>query len=78
MYQTGDLLWIPAGTLLQRPKILGKDDLFSNYHQTRKPYLALFLEHVSHEYCNIILDGESWKVETRGINHSTLEEENAS
>ena len=77
MYQTGDLLWIPAGTLLQRPRIPGEDDLFSNYHQTKEPYIALFLNYVSHEYCKIMLEGSEWRVETREVKHNVQETENA-
>ena len=33
-------MWIPAGTLLQRPRIPGKDDLFSNFYQTREPTVS--------------------------------------
>jgi len=73
MYQTGDLLWIPAGTLLKRPRLLGKDDLFSNYHQTTKPCIALFINHESHINCTIMLDGEHWSVETREIRHNIEE-----
>ena len=74
MYQKGDLLWIPAGTLLRRPPILGKDDLFSNWHQTTSPTVALFLEFVSHEKCTIMLDGQNWSVETKQIRHNVMEE----
>ena len=70
-------MWIPEGTLLQRPRIAGEDDLFSNFFQTKKPYLALFLEHVTVEYCNIVLDGNCWRVKTRGIRHNVPEVENA-
>ena len=74
MYQKGDLLWIPAGTLLQRPRIIGKDNLFSNYHQTNQPTIALFLEHEDHEKCQIVLDGQNWSVETRMVRHNIQEE----
>ena len=73
MYQKGDLLWIPAGTLLKRPRVLGKDDLFSNYFQTREPCVALFIEHVSHDDCTIMLDGQNWAVETKQIKHNVSE-----
>lgn len=66
-------MWIPAGTLLQRPRIPGKDDLFSNFYQTREPTVALFLEFESHEKCKIMLDGENWTVETREVRHSVTE-----
>ena len=78
MYQKGDLLWIPAGTLLRRPRIVGKDDLFSNYHQTTSPCMALFIEHETHEKCTILLDGQPWSVETVQVNHSVREENYAS
>jgi hypothetical protein len=38
--------------------------------------IALFFEFESHEKCKIILDGQSWSVETRGIRHSIKEEVN--
>ena len=47
MYQKGDLLWIPAGTLLMRPRVFGEDDLFSNYFQTLEPCVGLFLNFYS-------------------------------
>ena len=78
MYQKGDLLWIPAGTLLHRPRIPGKDDLFSNWHQTTAPCVALFLEFQSHEKCTIMLDGQNWSVETRQVRHNVSEEADAS
>ncbi len=74
MYQKGDLLWIPAGTLLQRPRILGKDDLFSNFFQTREPSVALFIEFESHSKCVIMLEGQNWSVETRQIRHNVAAE----
>ena len=75
MYQRGDLLWIPAGTLLKRPRIVGKDDLFSNYHQTVIPCVALFIQHESHINCTIMLDGQNWSVETREVHHNIREEQ---
>ena len=77
MYQMGDLIWIPAGTLLHRPRVPGKDDLFSNWHQTTSPTVALFLEFVSHEKCTIMLDGQNWSVETRNVSHNVQEKEHA-
>lgn len=38
--------------------------------------IALFLEFENHEKCKIILDGQSWTVETRGIRHNVKEEAN--
>lgn len=73
MYQKGDLLWIPAGTLLRRPRVLGKDDLFSNFHQTKQPEIALFVNHESHADCSVLLDGREWVVETRNIRHNIKE-----
>ena len=73
MYQVGDLLWIPAGTLLQRPRVLGRDDLFSNFFQTKQPEIALFVGHQSHTYCNVLLDGREWTVEIRNIRHNIRE-----
>ena len=77
MYQKGDLLWIPAGTLLQQPSMTRKADLFS-YHQTTSPCVALFLEHESHHKCTIMLDGQNWSVETRQVRHNVAEENYAS
>ena len=70
-------MWIPAGTLLQRKRIPGHDDLFSNYYQTREPTIALFLEFENHENCKIMLDGQNWSVKTRGIRHNVEEKEDA-
>ena len=78
MYQTGDLLWIPAGTLLRRPRIPGKDDLFSNFHQTTAPTVALFLEFESHDHCKIMLGGDNWSVELRSVRHNVMEKNYAS
>ena len=78
MYQKGDPLWIPAGTLLRRSRVLGTDDLFSNYHQTTKPCVALFIGHESHDNCTIMLDGRDWSVETRQVRHNVAEEKYAS
>ena len=74
MYQKGDLLWIPAGTLLRRPRVFGKDDLFSNYFQTTKPCVALFIEFVSHENCTVMMDGQNWSVETKQVRHNVSED----
>ena len=74
MYQKGDLLWIPAGTLLQRQRVPGKDDLFSNFHTTKEPVVALFLEFESRDHCKIVVDGQNWSVKTRGIRHNIMEE----
>ncbi len=74
MYQIGDLLWIPAGTLLKRPRVIGKDDLFSNFYQTREPEIALFVGYESHDHCKIMLDGDNWSVETRSVRHNIKEE----
>ena len=70
MYQIGDLLWIPAGTLLMRPRVLGRDDLFSNFKKTDHPCLGLFIEHVGGDYCNINVEGQEWSVQTREIRHN--------
>ena len=43
MFQQGDLVWIPAGVMLQRPRVAGSDDLFSNWWQTTAPQVGLFL-----------------------------------
>jgi len=74
MYQKGDLLWIPAGTLLNRPRVPGKDDLFSNWHQTMKPSVALFMSFEEYDRSIIMLDGKQWSVETKNIRHNTKEE----
>ena len=58
-----------------RVRIVGKDDLFSNYHQTTAPCVALFIEHESHNKCTIMLDGQNWSVETRGVCHNIREEQ---
>ena len=73
MYQKGDLLWIPAGTLLKRPRVLGRDDLFSNFYQTKQPEIALFVSHESHSNCSVLLDGTEWVVETKSIRHNVWE-----
>lgn len=73
MYQTGDLLWIPAGTLLKRPRVLGRDDLFSNFYQTKQPEIALFICFQSSSNCGILLDGKEWLVETKDIRHNVQE-----
>ena len=73
MYQIGDLLWIPAGTLLTRRRILGNDDLFSNYLKTKKPCLGLFVEHVNRRTCSVNIDGAQWVVETKNIRHNVEE-----
>ncbi len=73
MYQKGDLLWIPAGTLLHRPRIAEKDDLFSNWYQTTKPCIALFLEFEGHNKSRIMMDGNYWSVDTKKIRHNVEE-----
>ena len=74
MYQIGDLLWIPAGTLLTRQRVLGNDDLFSNYIKTPTPCLGLFIKHVTRNQCNVSIDGVEWLVETKNIRHNVSEE----
>ena len=73
MYQIGYLLCIPAGTLLKRPRVLGRDDLFSNFHQTKQPEVALFVGYESHDSCKILLDGRNWTVEIRNVKHNVQE-----
>ena len=73
MYQKGDLLWIPAGTLMNRPRIPGKDDLFSNYYQTTVPTVAIFLEFEGHNQCLVMASGYKWRVETKNIRHNVEE-----
>ena len=53
---------------------MGKDDLFSNYHQTTVPAVALFLEHQGHLKCTIMLDGQNWSVETCQVRHNVAED----
>ena len=78
MYQKGDLLWIPAGTMLTRPRIPERDDLFSNYHQTVRPCIALFLNFKGYDSCEVMMDGVNWTVKVKSIRHNVLEEENVS
>ena len=74
MYQKGDLLWIPAGTLLTRPRVLGRDDLFSNYYQTTSPCVALFLDFEGNDKCVVVMDGQNWSVEAKKVRHNVREE----
>ena len=76
MYQMGDLLWIPAGTLLQRPRIPGKDDLFSNWHETKSPSVAVFLEHQDNKQCIVVIGGRNWSVQTKNVRHNVSEAAN--
>lgn len=78
MYQKGDLLWIPAGTLMNRPRISGKDDLFSNYYQTTSPCVALFLKFEGQDQCLIMMSGQNWTVQTKNVRHNVMEENCAS
>ena len=78
MYQKGDLLWIPAGTLLMRPRVIGQDDLFSNFYQTTTPCVALFLEFQNQSKCVVMMDGQNWCVDTKSIRHNVKEENYAS
>ena len=73
MYQKGDLLWIPAGTLLMRPRIFGEDDLFSNYFQTLEPCIGLFLNFHRDNKCVVLIDGQNWSVETKNVRHNVRE-----
>ena len=77
MYQKGDLLWIPAGVLLMRPRVLGQDNLFSNYLQTTTPNIALFLSFSQKERdkCTVMMAGQNWSVDLKNIRHSVREEE---
>lgn len=78
MYQKGDLLWIPAGALLNRPRVPGKDDLFSNWHQTTAPTVGLFLEFEGHNKCVVMIGGHNWSVDTKNIRHNVKESSYAS
>ena len=78
MYQKGDLLWIPAGTLLTRPRVVGKDDLFSNYYQTTSPCVALFVDFVGYKSCEVLMGGTQWTVDIKNVRHNITEEANAS
>ena len=73
MYQKGDLLWIPAATMLRRPRIPGKDDLFSNYYQTTAPTVALFLEFDGNNKCIVMISGQNWSVDTKNVRHNVPE-----
>lgn len=66
-------MWIPAGTLLMRPRIVGRDDLFSNYFQTTTPTVALFLEFEGAKKCVVMMEGQSWSVDTKNVRHNTKE-----
>ncbi len=74
MFQKGDLLWIPAGTMLHRPRIPGKDDLFSNWFQTTKPTVALFLKFEGYDNSIVMMSGKNWSVKTREIRHNVTED----
>jgi hypothetical protein len=74
MYQRGDLLWIPAGTLMMRPRVIGEDDLFSNFYQTTSPCVALFLEFHRESKCVVMMDGQDWCVDTKNVRHNIREE----
>jgi hypothetical protein len=73
MYQKGDLLWIPAGTLMNRPRIPGKDDLFSNFYQTTAPSVAIFLKFKGDNQCLVMMGGDNWTVPTKNIKHNVQE-----
>ena len=74
MYQKGDLLWIPEGTLLHRQRIPEIDDLFSNYFQTTAPSVALFLEFHDNDKSVVMMSGQNWYVDTKNIRHNIREE----
>jgi len=74
MYQKGDLLWIPAGILLNRPRVPGKDDLFSNWHQTTAPTVGLFLKFEGSHKCVVMIGGCNWSVDTKNIRHNVQED----
>jgi len=63
---------------MNRPRIPGKDDLFSNYYQTTSPVVALFLKFESHENCVVMMAGQNWSVPTKHIRHNVAEENYAS
>ena len=59
--------------MLQRPRIPGKDDLFSNYYQTTAPSVALFLEFEGNNNSVVMMDGQNWSVATKNIRHNVQE-----
>ena len=58
---------------MHRQRIPEKDDLFSNWWQTSAPCVALFLKFQDGGKCAIMLDGNSWIVDTKNIRHNVLE-----
>ncbi len=58
---------------MNRPRIPGKDDLFSNYYQTTVPSVAIFLEFKDSDECIVMMGGKNWAVPTKNIKHNVAE-----
>ena len=70
MYERGDLVWIPQGTVLHR-KFTENDSLFSPISVTVKPQIGVFVENHSRGFSKVMIDSKVWEIENKEIRYFT-------
>lgn len=67
MFQAGDLLWIPQGTVMMGPNPNNPLSVYIN----KAPHLGLFVNSTKeyNGWSTIIIDGKKWTTETKNIMH---------
>jgi hypothetical protein len=68
MYEKGDLVWIPQGTVLHR-KWSENDNLFSPISVTAKPQIGVYAGQNKRGYSRVMIDSKIWEIENREIRY---------
>jgi len=67
MFQTGDLLWIPQGSMILAPT----PNAPSSVKVVDKPNIGLYVEQSTKDkdYSFILIEGEKWAINNKQIKH---------
>ena len=67
MFQTGDLLWIPQGSMILAPTPNAPE----SYQVIEKPNIGLYVKQSANDadYSFILLNGEKWAIQNKHIRH---------
>ncbi len=67
MFQTGDLLWIPQGSMILSPL----PNAPNHFKVIDKPNIGLYVEQSSddRDYSFIMVDGQKWAIQNKQIMH---------
>jgi hypothetical protein len=67
MFQTGDLLWIPQGSMILAPT----PNSPSSFKVMEEPNIGLFVEpsKKDRDYSFILINGERWAIKNKQIMH---------